>query len=111
MIEEHHCTHSDMNQKTSEPLFELVAHSAMEKLQGGSLLKNDLKDVIDTVSELFAELSMKHPLVKNNQTIIENYLNSEIDVHPSLNMMLRTSVIPTNTIDPVKTNTSGKGYA
>jgi hypothetical protein len=108
MIEEHHCTHSIMNQKASEPLFELVVHSAVEKLQGGVLLKNDLKDVIDTVSELFEDLPTKHPLVKNNQTIIENYLNSEIDLHPSLNMMLRTSIIPTNSIDPVKTNTSSK---
>lgn len=106
-IEEHHCVHYELDQKASEPLFALVVDAVIDKLKGGSLLKNDLKDVIDTVSDLFEELDTKdHIQLKTNEKIINDYLNSELELHPSLNMILRTSIIPTTEIDPKKSNIS-----
>lgn len=96
-----------MDQKASEPLFALVVDAVIDKLRGGSLLKNDLKDVIDTVSNLFEELDTKdHIQLQTNEKIINDYLNSELELHPSLNMILRTSIIPTTELDPKKSNIS-----
>jgi hypothetical protein len=71
-------------------------------------LKTDLKDVIETVSESFEDLPMENDLIKNNKTIIENYLNSKIELYPSFDRILRTAIIPTNNISSEKTNTSSK---
>lgn len=107
-IEEHHCVHSDLNQKASEPLFELIVDSAVEKLERRSLLKADLKDVVDTVSDLFEELPVDNPLVENNKNIIQAYLNSDLGLHSSIDSMLRTAIIPTMNIPCKKTKISSK---
>ncbi|KAI9478245.1 MAG: hypothetical protein EXX96DRAFT_570148 [Benjaminiella poitrasii] len=110
IIEEHHCTHTKLDQKAAELLFTLVADAVVAKLKGGALLKNDLKDVIETVAGLFEELPASHPYIKNNQTIIENYLNSQLTIYPSLNSILRTAIIPTTEISPNKTKVSSVFY-
>lgn len=110
MIEEHHCSHGKLGQSAAESLFALVVDQATEKLRGGSVLKNDLKDVFETVSELYEELESQDISVKNNQTVIENYLNGDITIQPSFNMMLRTAIIPTRDIDGKKSKISGKTF-
>ncbi|KAI8080754.1 uncharacterized protein B0P05DRAFT_72267 [Gilbertella persicaria] len=110
MIEEHYCAHSELDKKASEPLFALVADASIEKLKNGILLKNDLKDVVETVSTLFSDLPTRHPLIKNNQRVIDDYLNSSIEFRSSLDVMLRDAIIPANPIDPSKTNTSAVYY-
>lgn len=110
MIEEHHCVHSDLDQKACEPLFALVVNSAVEKLESRTLLKTDLKDVVDTVAELFDELPMNNIQIQNSKNIIETYLNSDIELHLSIDSMLRTSIIPTINVSSKKTNTSSKLY-
>lgn len=108
MIEEHHCVHNDLDQKACEPLFALVVNSAVERLESSTLLKTDLKDVIDTVSELFDELPMKNIHIQSSKIIIETYLNSDIELHSSIDSMLRASIIPTINVSSKKTNTSSK---
>lgn len=99
--------HSQLDQKAAEPLFALIADAAIETLKGGLLLKNDLKDVVETVSDLFDELDTnQHAQVKDNKKIIEEYLNSRIELHSSFDMMLRTAIIPTVEINPKKTDIS-----
>ncbi|KAK4510606.1 uncharacterized protein ATC70_005037 [Mucor velutinosus] len=106
-VEEHHSVHSHLDQKAAEPLFTLIADEAIEKLQGGLLLKNDLKGVVETVSRLFEELDTKqHVQVRNNKKIIEDYLDSPIELHSSFDMMLRAAIIPAVDIDPKKTDIS-----
>ncbi|KAI9260891.1 hypothetical protein EDC94DRAFT_610142 [Helicostylum pulchrum] len=109
-IEEHHCIHSDLDQKASEPLFELIVDSAFKKLERRSLLKADLKDVIDTVSDLFEELPVDNVLVENNKNVIQAYLNSDLGLHYSVDSMLRTSIIPTMNIPCEKTKISKVYY-
>lgn len=106
MIEEHHCVHSDLDQKACEPLFSLVVNSAVERLESRTLLKTDLKDVIDTVSELFDALPTNNPQIQNSKNIIETYLNSDIELHSSIDSMLRAAIIPSINISSKKTNTS-----
>lgn len=108
MIEEHHCMHSDLDQKSSESLFELVVESAIEKLEQRSLLKADLKDVIDTVSDLFEELPTGNILIEKNKNIIQTYLDSDLELYSSIDSMLRTSIIPTTNIPCEKTKISSK---
>ncbi|KAI7905962.1 uncharacterized protein BX663DRAFT_483630 [Cokeromyces recurvatus] len=110
MIEEHHCIHTKLDQKAAELLFTLVADTAVDKLRGGILLKNDLKDAVDTVSDLFENLPTSHPYIRNNQKIIENYLFSQLTIYPSLDSILRAAIIPTIDIDSKKTNTSSVLY-
>lgn len=106
-MEEHHSAHSQLDQKAAEPLFTLIADEAIEKLQGGLLLKNDLKGVVETVSDLFDELDTEqHVQVRNNKKIIEDYLDSQIQLHSSFDMMLRAAIIPTSEIEPKKTDIS-----
>ncbi|GAN06215.1 hypothetical protein MAM1_0115c05695 [Mucor ambiguus] len=106
-VEEHHSVHSHLDQKAAEPLFTLIADEAIEKLQGGLLLKNDLKGVVETVSHLFEELdTKKHVQVRNNKKIIEDYLDSQIQLHSSFDTMIRAAIIPTVDIDPKKTGIS-----
>ncbi|OBZ89568.1 Histone transcription regulator 3 [Choanephora cucurbitarum] len=102
VIEEHYCSHSELDHKAAEPLFSLVASAAEEKLRNGTLLKNDLKDVVETVSTLFEDLPIKHPQVKNNHKIIDDYLNSKIEFRTSLDMMTRDAIISANPLDPAK---------
>ncbi|CEP06985.1 hypothetical protein, partial, partial [Parasitella parasitica] len=103
-IEEHHCVHSSLDRKAAEPLFALVVDAAIEKLKDNSLLKNDLKDVVETVSSLFDDLDTKeHANMKNNERIIHDYLCSNLEMHSSLDSMLRTAIIPTVDIDSQKT--------
>ncbi|KAI8639579.1 hypothetical protein BD408DRAFT_371457 [Parasitella parasitica] len=106
-IEEHHCIHNSLGRKAAEPLFALVADAAIEKLKGGSLLKNDLKDVVETVSSLFEDLNTKtHIQLKNNEGIIQTYLNGKLEMYSSLDTMLRTAILPTVDIDPRKIDVS-----
>lgn len=106
-VEEHHCVRSHLDQKAAEPLFTLIADEAIEKLQGGLLLKNDLKVVVETVSRLFEELDTKKNIqVRSNKKIIEDYLDSPIQLHASFGTMLRAAIIPTVHIDPKKTDIS-----
>ncbi|KAG1115147.1 hypothetical protein G6F42_014009 [Rhizopus arrhizus] len=98
---------SQLDQKAADPLFALIADAAIETLKGGLLPKNDLKDVVETVSDLFDELDTnQHAQVKDNKKIIEEYLNSRIELHSSFDMMLRTAIIPTVEINPKKTDIS-----
>ncbi|KAI7893343.1 uncharacterized protein EV154DRAFT_501727 [Mucor mucedo] len=110
MIEEHHCVHSELDRKACEPLFSLVVNSAVERLENRTLLKTDLKDVIDTVSELFDELPKKNVLIRSSKNIIETYLNSDIELHSSIDGMLRAAIIPSINISSKKTNTSNVYY-
>ncbi|KAL9554649.1 hypothetical protein MBANPS3_002732 [Mucor bainieri] len=106
-VEEHHSVHSHLDQKAAEPLFTLIADEAVEKLQGGQLLKNDLKGVVETVSRLFEELDTdSHAQVRNNKKIIEDYLDSHIQLHASFDAMLRAAILPTVDLDPHKTDIS-----
>ncbi|KAI8378602.1 hypothetical protein BD560DRAFT_389864 [Blakeslea trispora] len=106
VIEEHYCSHSELDRKPAEPLFALVVNAAEERLRNGALLKNDLKDVVETVSLLFEDLPINHPQVKNNHKIIDDYLDSRIEFRASLDMMTRDAIIPANPLDPIKTNLS-----
>lgn len=108
MIEEHHCIHNHLDQKAAEPLFALVVDAVVEKLQHGTILKTDLKDVIDSVSELFEDLPLTNSLVKANKIIIDDYLKGDLQLYSSMDKMLRTAIIPTTLIDSEKTKTSSK---
>ncbi|KAI8967147.1 hypothetical protein BDF20DRAFT_901944, partial [Mycotypha africana] len=106
-IEEHHCSHLKMDQKAAAPLFGLIVEAAVQKLKSGQLLKADLKDVVDTVSEHFEELSPKgHPWIKQNADRIEAYLKRGIRFHSSFDQVKRTAILPTVEICPEKTHTS-----
>ncbi|KAI8985349.1 hypothetical protein BDB01DRAFT_787727 [Pilobolus umbonatus] len=100
IIEEHHCVHTDLDKESSEPLFALVVQPVTDKLMHGLLLKNDLKDVIDYLSDFFQDLPLKHPHVQRNKNLIDNWLDSEITIHPSLTSMLRDAAFPIVDIHP-----------
>lgn len=71
-------------------------------------MKVDLKDVVEAITDLFEELPITNPLVRSNKDIIEAYLDSDLELHPSIDSVLRTAIIPTIDINPEKTNTSCK---
>ncbi|CEI91811.1 hypothetical protein RMCBS344292_06089 [Rhizopus microsporus] len=110
LIEEHYCTHINMDQKAAERLFNLVADAAVKRLKSGSLLKGDLKEVVEAVSDLFEEL----PKVNNqsplhfNRTIIKNHLDRDISLSSSISGLYRKTLIPTVPIDGKKHNISRK---
>jgi hypothetical protein len=108
LIEEHHCVHIPLDQKAAEPLFALVKDAVVEKLEHGTILKTDLKDVTDTVSELFEDLPSSNAFIDSNKNIIEDYLKSDLELHPSMDRMLRTAIIPTTLIDSEKSKISCK---
>lgn len=110
MIEEHHCSHGKLDQKAAEPLFLLVVDQAIEKLKSGNLLKNDLKDVVETVSDLFEEMRTDDNTINSNLTVLENYLNSDISIHSSFDKMLRSTIIPAREVDQKKSGVSSKSY-
>lgn len=85
-----------------------MVDSAVKKLEQRSLLKTDLKDVIDTVSDLFEELPTNNPLIESNKSIIEAYLNSDLELHSSIDSMLRTSIIPAMSLPYKKVKISSK---
>lgn len=99
-----------MDQKAAERLFNLVADAAVKRLKSGSLLKGDLKEVVEAVSDLFEEL----PKVDNqsplhfNRTIIKNHLNRDISLSSSISSLYRKTLIPTVPIDGKKHNISRK---
>lgn len=55
-IEEHHSTREKLNPKAAEPMFSLVADTVVDKLERNVPLRNDMKNVIDTVCGLFDAL-------------------------------------------------------
>ncbi|KAI8366707.1 uncharacterized protein BYT42DRAFT_587609 [Radiomyces spectabilis] len=95
VIEEHNAAHEIITQKAAEPLFNLVVNTVLEKLERGSPLKSDLKDVTDTLMELFQKPPTDHYQVKANLKIIDGYLNRHIDLHQSIDSMLRYANIAT----------------
>ncbi|CAO3660434.1 unnamed protein product [Rhizopus stolonifer] len=109
LIEEHYCTHRKLDQKAAEKLFGLVSNAAIKKLTSGSLLKADLKDVIDTVSEHFEQLpsSEKQTAISSNKKVIENYLDGDLDLSSRFTgSIYRKTLIPTVPIDAKKNNIS-----
>ncbi|KAI9264814.1 hypothetical protein BY458DRAFT_513660 [Sporodiniella umbellata] len=104
LIEEHYCTHHKLDETAAEKLFELVDTAVIKKLNSGVLLKGDLKDVIDTVSEYFEQIpsSQKH-VIDANKTVIENYLDSDLELSSnSTDSICRKALIPTVPIDAQK---------
>lgn len=99
-----------MGQKAAEKLFGLVSSAAIKKLNSGSLLKADLKDVIDTVSEHFEQLpsSEKQTAINSNKKVIKNYLDGDLDLSSNfVGSIYRKTLIPTVPIDAKKNNISG----
>lgn len=110
MIEEHYCTHVKMDQKAAERLFKLVVKAAVVKLQSGALLKGDLKDVVDAVSDLFEQLPEKQIIIDSNKKVIEDYMNSDLNLSLSINSIYRKTLIPILPVDRKKNNISCKFY-
>lgn len=84
----------------------MVVDSCVEKLEGGSLLKSDLKDVIEAITDLFEDLPLTNSMVKSNKDAIESYLNSDIELSSSLDRVLRTAILPITDISAKKSGTS-----
>ncbi|KAG0178423.1 Histone transcription regulator 3 [Apophysomyces sp. BC1021] len=98
-IEEHHSPHSELTQKASEPLFALVADTIVEKVDRGSPLRSDLKDIVDIVALLFEKPPVENYRVKFNQKNIDAYLNKEIYLPQTMNQLQGTARLSTMTVD------------
>ncbi|KAF7726581.1 Histone transcription regulator 3 [Apophysomyces ossiformis] len=105
-IEEHHSTHNDLTEKAAEELFGLVADIIVEKVDRGSQLRSDLKDIVDTASQLFEKLPTDNHRVKFNQNNIDTYLKKDICIPDNMNHLQGTAHISTMEIDPIKSDMS-----
>ncbi|KAI9312531.1 hypothetical protein BX666DRAFT_2031252 [Dichotomocladium elegans] len=96
-IEEHNAIHETLSQKAAEPLFALVVDSVIDRLNRGAPLRNDLKDVVETVSNLFENLPSGNMHVELNQYTITKYLSQDIKLQHSIADMMsecRISAVP-----------------
>ncbi|KAI7879176.1 hypothetical protein K492DRAFT_208427 [Lichtheimia hyalospora FSU 10163] len=105
-IEEHNANHEKLDQKAAEALFALVVDSVVKRLNKGAPLRNDLKDVVDTVSDLFQSLPTNDSRIQLNQAVITNYLANDIKLQHSISDMMRESSISANHIYPERSSAS-----
>lgn len=59
-IEEHYAPPRKMDRKAAGELFDLLVPSIIDKLDRGTQLKNDLKEVIDDVAKEFGDPPMEN---------------------------------------------------
>ncbi|CAO3617860.1 unnamed protein product [Cunninghamella blakesleeana] len=94
LLEEHHALHSEIDLPATEHLYKIVIDGILKKLNRNAQLKNDLKDVVDVVSDVVNDLPTNNRYVDHNKKIIEAYLNSPIDITVSLKSMLKKCNLP-----------------
>lgn len=67
-IEEHYAPPRKMDRKAAGELFELLVPSIVDKLDRGTQLKNDLKEVIDDVAKEFGDPPLDDRRLKQDST-------------------------------------------
>ncbi|KAI9007532.1 hypothetical protein CLU79DRAFT_778404 [Phycomyces nitens] len=94
-IQDHNAVHKDIDQKSAEPLFDLVKDTALEKLNRGVPLKNDVKIAIDILFDIFNAIPDNAYRAQFNARIVDIYLSGNIVPKPSVAELVETASLPT----------------
>ncbi|ORY98057.1 hypothetical protein BCR43DRAFT_490797 [Syncephalastrum racemosum] len=100
-IEEHNANHERLNKKAAESLFDLVLDHVIERLAQSTPLRQDLKDIIDMVSNLFGPLPNLDGIVTNRK-MIKDYLSKPIMPNRTVSEIFKHAAMYTRSVQDKK---------